>query len=234
MKTLFLSLLLLSFSACADNSANPSIGDNSGAGGSGDTEVSAKMYNISFVSLWNQADHLATPRNGHFSPLVVATHTDNYALFPKGEFASRGFTAVAEFGQTGLINSEINAASSNGDIGLSLNTENQFMFRDGVIEQNFSIMVTKDHPLLSLVTMIAPSPDWVVGVSGVELHNNDGFVNEVIEMDLHAYHAGTQDGDQGGNFNLGRQNTNPVQVISRLSGNGLDAPFARLVITPVK
>ena len=36
------------------------------------------------------------------------------------------------------------------------------------------VAVTTDHPRVTLVTMIAPSPDWFVGVSGLSLLDASG------------------------------------------------------------
>ncbi len=235
MKSIILSLLLISVVACAsDTTANDLTSNMQEVKEEGEVEAKTEqMYSVRFISLWNRNDHISTPGNAHFSPIVAAIHNNAYSLFPKGEFASPGFKSVAEFGQTRTINSELSTAINNGAVGSSLNTENQFIIRDNQIEQTFLVTATKEHGLLSFISMIAPSPDWVVGVSNLELYNSQGFISEDIEMDLHAYHAGTQEGDVGGNFNLGRQATVPVQPISKLSGNGLDAAFARVIISPV-
>ena len=53
--------------------------------------------------------------------------------------------------------------------------------------------VSADHPFVSLVSMIAPSPDWFVGVADLSLHDGEGWVDSVT-VDLYAWDAGTDDG----------------------------------------
>jgi hypothetical protein len=50
-----------------------------------------------------------------------------------------------------------------------------------------------DCPLVSVVSMIAPSPDWFVGVAGNSLLGDDGWIDE-LQVDLYAYDAGTDSG----------------------------------------
>lgn len=54
--------------------------------------------------------------------------------------------------------------------------------------------VDSDHHLLSLVSMIFPSPDWFVGVSGLELCQTDCKWIERKEVELYPWDAGTDGG----------------------------------------
>jgi len=54
-----------------------------------------------------------------------------------------------------------------------------------------SFMVHRWHPFVSLATMIAPSPDWFVGVHGLDLHSGESWVEEVV-LDLVPYAAGSR------------------------------------------
>lgn len=85
---------------------------------------------------------------------------------------------------------------------------------------------SRAHPLITLVTMIAPSPDWFVGVSGLALFEDTQWVEERTIM-LIPWDAGT---DSGATFSSPDQNTNPRQPISRiltppLGLGGLAAPL---------
>ena len=53
--------------------------------------------------------------------------------------------------------------------------------------------VTTAYPYVTLVTMIAPSPDWFVGVSALSLLDGDGWRPEV-RVDLEPWDAGTDSG----------------------------------------
>jgi hypothetical protein len=41
--------------------------------------------------------------------------------------------------------------------------------------------------------MIAPSPDWFVGVAALSLYGDDGWIEELV-VDLYPYDAGTDSG----------------------------------------
>jgi hypothetical protein len=53
--------------------------------------------------------------------------------------------------------------------------------------------VNLDCPVVSVVTMIAPSPDWFVGVSGLSLLEDGQWVEERV-VTLFPYDAGTDAG----------------------------------------
>lgn len=51
-----------------------------------------------------------------------------------------------------------------------------------------------ENHLLSLVSMIYPSPDWFVGVSGLELCEKECKWSEGFEVELYPWDAGTDSG----------------------------------------
>ena len=50
-----------------------------------------------------------------------------------------------------------------------------------------------DSPLVTHVSMIAPSPDWFVGVNSLSLLEGGSFMSSVV-IQLFAYDAGTDSG----------------------------------------
>jgi hypothetical protein len=62
--------------------------------------------------------------------------------------------------------------------------------------------------------MIAPSPDWFVGVSGLELFR-DGLWRRQVTVELQAYDAGT---DSGIDFVSPNEATQPARPIALLTG----------------
>ena len=181
-------------------------------------------YQVTFKSEWTESDHLGLPSNAHFSPIVLTVHSSSYRLFPIGERASSGFERVAETGNATDLNSEVRAQIRRGRVLSSFNTDDMFL-RD-TSSQTFKITVTRTNSLVSFVTMIAPSPDWVVGLDSLDLLDNDGSFLSSIERDLFAYDGGTEEGDVGGNFSIRNRSTSPRERISRLRGRGFDKPFA--------
>jgi hypothetical protein len=61
----------------------------------------------------------------------------------------------------------------------------------GVVEVTF--VVSEDCPAVSVVTMIAPSPDWFVGVSALNLLEDGVWVDKMV-VELLPYDAGTDSG----------------------------------------
>jgi hypothetical protein len=80
----------------------------------------------------------------------------------------------------------------------------------GSVSLDFDI--GRDFPLVTLVTMVAPSPDWFVGVSGLSLIENGAWVAEKAVL-LHPYDAGT---DSGATFSSADAVTQPREPIHRI------------------
>ena len=97
------------------------------------------------------------------------------------------------------------------------------------------IITAKDkYSKVSVIAMIAPSPDWFVGVDSVELCGNDGkWKDNVAAIDLPAWDAGT---DSGTMFQAENMATNPQDVIrqitkdsdTELMGNNAINAFAKI------
>ena len=97
----------------------------------------------------------------------------------------------------------------------------------GTGSATFSIDVTTDHPLVTLLSMIGPSPDWFVGISGRSLLDASDQWEPRVEIDLFPYDAGTEEGDE---FSLSNPATDPQGVITSIRGMGKfsNEPMARL------
>ena len=78
----------------------------------------------------------------------------------------------------------------------------------------FEIKLEERHPLVSLVTMIAPSPDWFTGVAGVRLLEDGAWVAEQTLV-LEAWDAGT---DGGATFTSPDADAMPQGRVERLAG----------------
>ena len=77
------------------------------------------------------------------------------------------------------------------------------------------IMVQNMYSMVSLITMIAPSPDWFVGVDSYDLCGMNGW-KEKVTMDLLPWDAGTENGQT---YSLNNAPTMPVDVIMRITPN---------------
>ena len=99
------------------------------------------------------------------------------------------------------------------------------------------IMVQNMYSMVSLITMIAPSPDWFVGVDSYDLCGMNGWI-ENVTMDLLPWDAGTENGLT---YSLDNMPTNPVDVIMRITtdsnsdiGKHANVTFATVTFTRVE
>lgn len=188
-------------------------------------EETAAVYEVTFVDRWNAADHLDFPPNAHYSPILAVTHDSDYHIFKMGALATPGLEQLAESGATSIIRSELGRAQRAGHVDRVTQSDPLFPHRDGRVIR-LKVRVTNNHPLVSLATMIAPSPDWIVGVDSLNLKNGNAFV-DAVQVRLYAINAGTEDGDFGGNFSINNPASNPPMPIRSLRGqSGFNAPFA--------
>ena len=136
---------------------------------------------------------------------------------------------MAETGGKSPLDDEIEALISGGNTG-SLISGGGIGRSPGQVSVEFQ--VDRDFPLLSLVSMIAPSPDWFVGVHDVALFENGQWVDEKV-VDLHAYDAGTDDGET---YVASNAATTPQGQITRIAApspldvDGVVAPFGTFTI----
>ncbi len=180
---------------------------------------SIAVYRVTFDAEWSAATHPTDfPSNPHFSPLVGATHNDSVTLWQPGGLASPGIESMAELGRTTLLMGEIDAMEDQGSIG-------SFLLGGPIALSPGSRVLTfetsSEFPLLSLVSMIAPSPDWFVGTQSLPLRDG-GAWSERIEFELWPYDAGT---DSGVSFESPNLDTNPQVPIATISG---EFPFTGL------
>ena len=149
-------------------------------------------YRVTFTSTWSTATHPGSsfPSNAHFSPLIGATHNVSATFWLSGTIASPGMEQMAELGATSILRSEIDAAG----VYVREIIAGPGMATSPAQVKTPLFMVSRTHPLVTLVTMIAPSPDWFVGVHDLSLLDEQGDWQEEIIVTLYPYDAGSDDG----------------------------------------
>ena len=148
-------------------------------------------YSITFESSWSAETHpLDFPGNPHFSPIIGAYHREDFVFWEEGGLATPGIKELAETGRRVLFTEEILAVVDTDDA-------NVLLWGGGIPVSPGSVTITftahRDFHYVSLASMIAPSPDWFTGVSGLNLFEGDDW-SERIEIDLYLYDAGTDSG----------------------------------------
>ena len=170
------------------------------------------LYSVTFNATWSATTHPTDfPPGAHFSPLIGAVHNDSVTFWASGETASPGMEQMAETGGTGLLAGEIRAEMPDNALSV-VNGQGIGSPASTTIRE---VLVTLDHPLVTLVTMIAPSPDWFVGVSGQSLRGDFGQWIGELTVVLYPYDAGT---DDGASYRSPNADSSPRQAIRSLKG----------------
>lgn len=149
--------------------------------------------------------------DAHLTVFFGTTHDDRYVLFADGRTASSGLRSVAEAGRIRILAAEIEDAQRRGRIGATWQAEAPPTV-PGRVSAIFT--ATEDHPMVSFVTMIAPSPDWFTGLASVNLRAEGDWVDS-LRLPLWAWDAGT---DSGTRYTSPNAETQPAQSIRLLSG----------------
>ncbi|WP_051238694.1 T9SS type A sorting domain-containing protein [Gaetbulibacter saemankumensis] len=165
---------------------------------------SSASYTISLSTTWNATDHSSIPPNAHWSALVGATHKNTHTFFNIGQLATLGIKNVAELGSNTAFNNEVNSAIANNKANAYINVEGKTGALATFTIEN--LQVSEEYPSLTLVSMIAPSPDWFIGINSENLRSENNNINngwkETYTKDVFAYDAGTDDGTDYTSNNL--------------------------------
>ena len=172
-------------------------------------------YSVTFDVSWSAATHPQDfPAGAHFSGLVGGTHSAAVQFWTPGTLASLGIKRMAEWGQQATLAGEVEAAVAAGTAG-SVLLGPAIPSLPGSASLEFN--ATPENPLVTLVTMIAPSPDWFVGVMGLDLRPGGRWAEEVSVV-LYPWDAGT---DSGATYTSGDQPTVPPVPLFAITS----APF---------
>jgi hypothetical protein len=186
-----------------------------GIGCNKDDSVEPATYRLDFDTTWSAATHPTDfPISPHFSGLIGVTHGTSMNVWRDEQLASEGIKSMAETGSKSDLADEISMIISMGFAGVKI-SGGGIEISPGFVSVTFD--VSEDYPVVSVVSMIAPSPDWFVGVSGLSLLSKGAWQEEVV-VDLYPYDAGT---DSGTTYTSANSVTDPPEVISQITG----APF---------
>ncbi len=178
------------------------------------THAQSIQYRVTMEMTWSEETHpvdwLMFP---HFSPWVGATHKTGTTFWEPGKYASPGVQDVAEQGGEFAFQDEIlaevlpgNASAPFGAPGIN---------SPGTQSLTFSINALR--PQITMITMIACSPDWFTGTTGFDLLTN-GRWRDGIRVPLYPFDSGT---DSGPSYESPDQPTIPVVPIYRIYSDPL-------------
>ena len=180
-------------------------------------------YEVTFDAEWSAQTHPDFPAldDPHFSDPVGGTHNSEVVFWEVGGLATRAIKSMAEFGTTGGLLIEIKAAIKAGTaefwrVGRELSPSPG--------SQRLTFEISETHPLVTLVTMIAPSPDWFVGVAGLSLFSEGAWLDKVV-VELWAYDSGT---DSGASYTAEDLETKPPRPIFKIQSSPFGPGAPRL------
>lgn len=127
-----------------------------------------------------------------------------------GEMATAGTRLVAEAGHNGWIERE---AKLKGFLGV---VEGIVQYRSVSNRHTLpTVKATASQPLLSTITMVAPSPDWFTGLSDFDMRSpqSNTWYKKVV-VDTYPYSSGT---DAGATYNADNLPRNPYVPIFQLT-----------------
>ncbi|XP_069963854.1 spondin-1-like isoform X3 [Bactrocera oleae] len=173
-------------------------------------------YELTFKSTWSRNHHPKDfPTKGwitRFSDIIGASHTEDYRFWEYAQLASQGMKEFAEHGAAQTLEREFSYNFKKGKIRTIIKARGPaFPNLNG--QSVASIRADPQHHLLSLASKIDPSPDWIVGVSGLELCMSNCTWLERKTVTLYPWDVGT---DAGPSYTSPDQPQIPAAVIQRM------------------
>ncbi|KAL9952188.1 hypothetical protein ACROYT_G039403 [Oculina patagonica] len=142
-------------------------------------------------------------------------------MWEVGTLASIGVEDVAETGATTELEKEIDMRIMHHKTVWKLIKQTSGPTAGSGHTMGIKVEVTADYPMVSMIAMLVPSPDWFTGIMDVNLCDN-GMWRDVWNItNLQPWDAGTDDGDM---FNATNDPTEPRQNIAIIKKFS-DTPF---------
>uniref|UniRef100_A0A8D0GNU3 Spondin-2 n=1 Tax=Sphenodon punctatus TaxID=8508 RepID=A0A8D0GNU3_SPHPU len=192
-------------------------------------------YSIVFTGKWSQT---AFPKQyplyrppAQWSPLLGVTHSSDYNMWKRNQYASNGMRDFAEKGETWTLMKEVEAAGEK--IQSVHGIFSAPALSSGLGQTSTYLEVHSRHPLVSFVVRIVPSPDWFVGVDSLNLCEGDHW-KEQISLELFPHDAGT---DSGFTFSSPNFATIPQDTVTEITSSSPSHPansfyYPKLKILP--
>ncbi|XP_048350313.1 spondin-2-like [Sphaerodactylus townsendi] len=172
-------------------------------------------YSIIFTGKWSQ---VAFPKQyplyrppAQWSPLLGVAHSSDYNMWKMNEFVSNGMRDFAERGETWTLMKEIQAAGEKIQSVHGIFSAPAISSGTGQTSTDFE--VHSRHPLVSFAVRIVPSPDWFVGIDGLNLCDNNHW-KEQVSVELSPHDAGT---DSGFTFSSPNFATIPQEPVTEIT-----------------
>lgn len=196
-KAISFVLILLLFVGCKDENEQPIIED--------------AKYKVTFQAYWSVETHpFEFPAGPHFSGIIGLTHKFTNPIFATGQLATEGIKVMAEIGGKNPLAEEINVLIANKSAGVLI-SGGGISKSPGTVSDMF--MASSEFPLITIVSMLAPSPDWFIAVANIALLDGDNWLTQKT-VPVTIYDAGT---DAGNTFQSPDMVENPQKRIELIT-----------------
>jgi hypothetical protein len=187
---------------------------------------STASYKVIIKGTWTAPQHTIPPTE-HFTQFIGLIHSEECTVYRVGALASKGVENVAEIGNSTVLKKEMDSL-----IAINQALRKFFLTIPGIIgKDSTNIFVNIKNSRISFESMLAPTPDWFVGIDSYNLIQNNKWVSD-ITIPVYGYDAGTEDGDVFGYANPATVPQQPISLMTPANasvianGNAAIAPFA--------
>ncbi|KAL3266974.1 hypothetical protein HHI36_011123 [Cryptolaemus montrouzieri] len=181
-------------------------------------------YELVFEGLWTRNTHPKDyPSNiwyTKFGDIVGASHANDESFWQYESYASENLRALGENGDTSGVETELKEKM--GKTVRTIIKANGLRYPN-ITGKTFTFFrVDSKHHLVSFVTKIIPSPDWILGVSSFELCLKDCSWVEQRILNLYPWDIGTNDGIS---YNSMNEPATESKKIDRIKTDNPESPF---------
>jgi len=149
-------------------------------------------YYCTFRGKWSKERHPNDfPKFPSWSAPVMISHSNGYRMWTGTETATLGVESIAEEGFPTIMTNEF----ANAGFETLHMTVGERLYNTTDSQHLPPINVTYDHPFLSSMVKITPSPDWFVGFSDLRMisYVTETFYNRIV-IQSYVWDSGTDGG----------------------------------------
>ncbi|XP_016981246.1 spondin-1 [Drosophila rhopaloa] len=148
--------------------------------------------------------------------VIGASHSYSYRYWAYGGRASQGMKEMAEHGATRTLENEIRENTQNGEVRTIIKAPGIAHRLNAFGTTLANARVDPVHHQISLAAKIDPSPDWILGVAGLELCLSNCTWLERKVLNLYPWDIGT---DSGPSYMSADQPQVPPDVVRRITSS---------------
>ena len=132
------------------------------------------IYEVLLKCHWTDKTHPTDfpTRNPHFSALCGTVHNEAYTLWTIGGISTPGVREVAEYGSCVTLAEEIASCDEDGNCAADGYFEWDCDYSGSlksVCQFSGNLTLKTDYRHVSMMSMLAPSPDWNIGIDSANL-----------------------------------------------------------------